>query len=156
MNNKYFPDEQISTDDLFYFCYMVERTARRIRHRNKYVVGKMSDDDIWHYLSLADVLHSENPEKIEDEWIGEFKLRRGHFDITDVRADLHVNIPTPSQMASVYSRLITQTMEPAEDYTHAIRRIYSDQICRKIDDYNCSAFYEPSFEIARAYREGGF
>lgn len=156
MNNKYFPERQIDANDLFYVCYMIERVARRVRHRNNYVVRKFSDDRLWHYLSLADVYHSENPEKIEEEWIAELKLRQGSFDITDVRKDLNINIPRPSQMAAVYSRLIEQTMSSTEDYVHAIRRVYAHPICRKIDDYNCSAFYEPSYEIARAYRENGF
>ncbi|MBQ0126423.1 MAG: hypothetical protein KBS80_00350 [Bacteroidales bacterium] len=156
MSNKYFPEEKVGYDDLFYVCYMIERVARRVGHRNQYVVGKLTDELLWHYLSLADVLHSENPEKIEDEWISELKLRRGRFDITDVRTDLNINVPRPAQMAAVYARLIEQTMEPGEDYIHAIRRVYSNQICRTIDNYNCSAFYEPSYGIARAYREKGF
>ncbi len=35
-------------------------------------------------------------------------------------------------------------------------RIYNDDICEKLDTYDCGAYYEPSYVIARAYKEGGF
>ena len=28
MTNKYFPDEEIQTNDLYFICYMIERVAR--------------------------------------------------------------------------------------------------------------------------------
>ena len=37
-----------------------------------------------------------------------------------------------------------------------IIRVYNDRICEVIDNYNGSAFYEPSYVIARAYQAGGF
>ena len=39
MKNKYFPDEDIEIDDLYFICYMIERVARHIRQKNKYVVN---------------------------------------------------------------------------------------------------------------------
>lgn len=156
MTNKYFPDERITEDDVFFVCSMIERVARKCGHRNEYVVRKMSDDSIWHYLSLADVLHSENPLKLEDEWIEEFKLRKGSFDITDVRKDLDVTIPTPTQMGAVYKRLVLSLKRDDEDYVKAIRRVYSNKVCRTVDNYNCSAFYEPSYVQRQAFLNGGF
>ena len=47
-------------------------------------------------------------------------------------------------------------MTSKEDYVDGIIRVYNDDICDVIDDYNCSAFYEPSYVIARAYQNGGF
>lgn len=38
----------------------------------------------------------------------------------------------------------------------AILRIYNNPICEIIDDYNCSAYYDPSPYIARSYYAGGF
>ena len=37
-----------------------------------------------------------------------------------------------------------------------IIRVCNDPICKVIDNYNCSAYYEPSYVIARAYQNGGF
>jgi len=43
-----------------------------------------------------------------------------------------------------------------ETEVEGIIRVYNDKICDKIDNYNCSAYYEPSYVIARAYYQGGF
>lgn len=38
----------------------------------------------------------------------------------------------------------------------AILRVYNNPICEIIDDYNCSAYYDPSPYIAHSYYAGGF
>ena len=53
-------------------------------------------------------------------------------------------------------RLIVDSLLPEEDYIDALIRVYNDEICLKIDDYNCSAYFEPSYVILRAYLNGGF
>lgn len=50
----------------------------------------------------------------------------------------------------------TQITGSREDYAHAILRVYNNPICEIIDDYNCSAYYEPSPFIARSYYAGSF
>ena len=94
--------------------------------------------------------------KIEDDWIGEYGLEKGGFDIECVDKELADIIPTPTQMGKLYSRLILNTMGVGEDFVDGILRVYNDDICDTIDNYNCSAFYEPSYVIARAYQNGGF
>ena len=37
MKNKYFPEEEIQLDDVYFICYMIERVARHIKQKNKYV-----------------------------------------------------------------------------------------------------------------------
>lgn len=39
MVNKYFEDEEIQQNDLFFMCSMIERVARKIHQRNKYVLA---------------------------------------------------------------------------------------------------------------------
>ena len=93
---------------------------------------------------------------VEDAWIKDYSLKPGEFDITQVDRELAEMIPSPTQMGKVYQRLIFDTMQPEEDYADGIIMVYNDDICDVIDNYNCSAFYEPSYVIARAYHEGGF
>lgn len=156
MTNKYFPDEDIVEDDLFFVCYMIERVARHIKQKNKYVVNSIGKDNLYHLLSCANVLHCENPLKIEDEWIEDYGLKNGDYDITDVDRELAGVIPSQLDMGAVYQRLIRDTMSSDENYVDGIIRVYNDDICNVIDNYNCSAFYEPSYVIARAYQNGGF
>lgn len=156
MKNKYFPDEDITDNDLYFICYMIERVARKLKQHNKYVVNSIGHDELFHLLSCANVLHSENPEKVEADWIKDYKLSAGNFDITHVNTELAPIIPSALDMGAVYQRLICDTLESKEDFVDGIIRVYNDPICEVIDNYNCSAFYEPSYVIARAYQQGGF
>ncbi len=156
MQNKYFPDEVITEDDLYFTCYMIERVARHLHQRNKYVVNALGKDNLYHLLSVANVLHSENPLQVVDDWICDYQLKRGSFDIEDVDKDLAQVIPSALDMGDVYRRLIVDTMSSKENYVDGIIRVYNHPLCEVIDNYNCSAFYEPSYVIARAYQNGGF
>ena len=156
MTNVYFPDEQISKDDLYFVCYMIERIARQLKQPNKYVVNKIGHDELAKKLSLADTLHAENPLAVESDWVDEYQLQFGNYDVTNVDPELCSTIPTATQMGKVYKRLILNTIQPDEDYADAILRVYNDPICEVIDNYNTSAYYEPSPYIARSYFAGGF
>lgn len=156
MKNKYFPEEDITLDDLYFICYMIERVARKLRQHNKYVVNSIGKEELYHLLSCANVLHCENPLKVESEWIETYELEQGDFDITDVDPRLAPHIPSALNMGSVYYRLIRDTMTTGEDFVDGIFRVYNDEICNTIDNYNGSAFYEPSYVVARAYLNGGF
>ena len=155
MTNIYFPDEEITRDDVKFICYMIERVARRLHQKNSYVVNKLGKENLNHLISVANVLHCKNPLDVEDEWIDEYRLEEGNLDITDVDYDLVDRIPTALQIGKVYERLIHDTAMSNETEVEGIIRVYNDEICEKIDNYNCSAYYEPSYVIARAYYQGG-
>lgn len=156
MMSIFFENEEITENDLYFLCYMIERVARKLHQRNKYVVNKISKEEWIRLISLADVLHCENPEKIEEEWIECYELEQGDFDILKVNADLVQNIPTSTQMGKVYKRLIVDTLKKGENFVDGMIRVYNDELCETLDNYNCGAYYEPSYFIARAYNNGGF
>ena len=156
MKNIFFPEEEITKNDLYFICYMVECVERKLHQSNLYVVNRIGKKELMRLLSLANVLHCENPLKVEEEWIKEYQMTQGSVDVLDVNTELDVQIPRETQMGKVYTRLILDTMQPEEDYAEAITRVYNNPICKVIDNYNASAFYEPSYVIARAYNEGGF
>lgn len=156
MKNRYFPEEDIQSDNLLFVCYMIERVARKLHQKNRYVVNTIGKDAMEHLLSVANVLHAENPLDVEDDWIKEYKLQNGSFDILDVEKELVSQVPTALQMGKVYHRLIRNTALPDEDYVEGIFWVYNHEICDVIDNYNCSAYFEPSYVIARAYQAGGF
>lgn len=155
MRNKYF-DELVTENDLFYVCFIIEKTSRFLHQRNQYVVNKLGYDSLYHLISVADVLHSDNPDKVVHDLMYEYKLEYGNFHVENVNSELCSNIPTELDMGKAYARLIVDTLLPNEDYIHGLIRIYNDPICLIIDDYNCSAYYEPSYVKARAYKNGGF
>lgn len=156
MRNVFFPDEDITTNDLYFVCSMIERTARKLKQPNKYVVNRIGKKGLEEKLSVANVQHSENPESVVQQWIVEFDLKEGTFDITKVNPDLVTNIPTVLQIGKVYTRLILSTLSHDENYADCILRVYNNAICEIIDNYNSSAYYEPSYFITRAYYQGNF
>ena len=156
MRNIYFENELVSKNDLYFLCYMIERVARRLHQSNQYVVNSISYDEWTRLISLANVMHCENPLQVEDDWIKAYELEEGNFDISAVNPELETKVPTEMQMGKVYARLIVDTLEPDENYVNGMIRVYNDSICEKIDDYDCGAYYEPSYVLVRAYNDGGF
>ena len=47
-------------------------------------------------------------------------------------------------------------LKKEENYVDGLIRVYNNEICDTVDNYNCSAYYEPSYVITRAYNEGRF
>lgn len=156
MMNVFFEDEEIKEDDLYFMCYMIERVARTLHARNRDIVNAIGYEELVKKISLASVLHCENPLKVVDDWIKEYDLKKGNFDILDVDKELVQKVPSETQMGKVYKRLILNTLEPNEDYIQGLIRVYNDQICDSIDDYNSSAYYEPLPTIIRAYYNSSF
>ena len=155
MTNVYFPEETVKTDDLYFVCYMVERIARQLKQPNKYVVNAIGHDELAKKLSLADVLHSMNPLQVENDWIEEYHLEAGSYDVTLVDQNLCPKIPTATQMGKVYARLI-ENISQGQDLIQSIHDVYASPICDIIDNYNSGAYYEPSYVQVRAYRNGAF
>lgn len=151
MMNIYFKDEEIKEDDLYFICYIIERIARTLHARNRDVVNAIGYNELLKKISLANVLHSENPLKVVDDWINEYSLKEDKFDILDVDKELVEKVPSETQMGKVYKRLILNTLEHNEDYINGLIRVYNSKICDTIDNYNCSAYYEPLPTIIRSY-----
>ena len=152
----YWNDEEITENDLKFMCYMIERVARKLHRHNYEVIDAIPHEELYRLIKTAAVLHCMNPLQVEANWIEDYSLTTGDFDIIDVNVDYCPNVPTPLQMGKVYMRLIRDTLQPDEDYIDGIIRVYHDEICETIDNYNGSAYYEPSYYIARAYNQGGF
>lgn len=155
MINQYFPDEQISFNDLYFVCYMIERVARRLKQRNKYVVSRLGQEGLYRQLSLAQANHCLNPEQVEHEWIEEYNMQNGDFDITKIDPLLTDKVPSSTQMGKVYARLI-DSVNFTDDLRVSIVNVYNSPICEVIDNYNTSAYYEPSYVQTRAHLNGGF
>ncbi|WP_252250635.1 hypothetical protein [Clostridium sp. ZBS13] len=156
MMNVFFKDEEITENDLYFMCYIIERISRTLHTRNRDVVNAIGYDELAKKISVASVLHCENPLKVVDDWIEEYNLKKGDFNILDVDKELVEKVPSETQMGKVYKRLIVNTLEPNEDYIHGLIRVYNSEICEFIDNYNSSAYYEPLPTIIRAYYNSSF
>ena len=155
MQNIYFPDEEITINDLYFVCYMIERVARRLHQHNRYVVDQLGNEGLYHELSVAAATHCLNPEQVETEWIDTYQMEKGDFDITRVDPFYTDKVPSPTQMGKVYARLV-ESINHSDDLLSAIHQVYHSPICETIDNYNSSAYYEPSYVQTRAFLNGGF
>lgn len=155
MSNKYFSDEQISFNDLYFVCYMIERVARRIHQRNCYVAEHIGSEGLLHELSIAQTSHCLNPEQVESEWVETYGLQPGSFDVTKVSPRFTDKVPSPTQMGKVYARLI-MSLDSDDNLPETILAVYASPVCGIVDDYNTGAYYEPSYVQTRAFLNGGF
>lgn len=155
MRNKYFNDEVITFNDLYFVCYMIERVARTLHRRNRYVVHAMGYDGLWHELSTAATNHCLNPWQVVDDWISLYHLEPGTVDVTQIDPRFTDKVPSPTQMGKVYARLI-ESVSQEDDLTKTMMQVYDSPLCDTIDNYNSSAYYEPSYVQTRAYFNGGF
>lgn len=86
---------------LYFICYKIERAMRRLQQRNRYVVNTLGRDNLFHLISVANALHCENPLRVEDDWIGYYKLEEADFDVTKVDPNLVDIIPTVLQIGKI-------------------------------------------------------
>ena len=93
---------------------------------------------------LADIYHSDNIDRVSDDFIEEAKIPGGKFDNV---AECKYLIPSHWDIGKVYKRLIKQVaLEKNIDVVDALREVYHSFISDKIDDYNSSVYYEnPSY-----------
>lgn len=155
MSNKYFSDEQLSFNDLYFVCYMIERVARKIHQRNSYVTEKLGAEGLLHELSVAQTNHCLNPEQVEEEWVDTYGLAEGSIDVTEVSPRFTDKVPSSTQMGKVYARLV-MSLDTDDNWPETMMKVYASPVCDTIDDYNTGAYYEPSYVQTRAFLNGGF
>lgn len=148
--------KKVTEHYLYFICFLIENLSRKQHQPNRYVVNKLGKDILYYLLGLNDVMADFELPGVLNDIVTKYQLEEGDFDVTDVDPELVTRIPNANQMAKVYKRLILATLQPEEDYVDGVIRVYNDEICDTIDNYNCSAYYEPSYVITKAYLEGEF
>ena len=100
---------------------------------------------------LADIYHSDNIDRVSDDFIEEAQISTGLFDNV---GECKYSIPSYWDIGKVYKRLIKQVAE-YEDIAiiDALIKVYHSFISAKIDDYNSSVYYENPSYIFESYKE---
>ncbi len=98
---------------------------------------------------LADVYHSDNIDRVSDNFIKESGLQNGGFDNV---ALAKYSVPSHWDIGKIYKRLIlgiseTENTNVCEDLFKA----YHSFVTLKIEDYNSSFYYESPQYILDAY-----
>ena len=138
-------------NDLFYLCSLIEYIGRATRNHNRVVVNALGEERLKKILSLADVYHSDNIDRVAHDFIEECGISQGGFDITDV----DFGVPTYWDIGKVYKRLIVKVSEGnARKFIPTLKAVYNSWIADYIDNYNTSFYYDSSDCHYKSYLYG--
>lgn len=136
--------EDRKDNDLFFTCSLIDYIARKTKNKRATVVQLLGKKRLEKIYDLADIYHSDNIERVSDDFIEEAHIPTGIFDNV---GDCKYAIPTHWDIGKVYKRLIKNVaQEKYIDVIEALQMVYNSFISEKIDDYNSSVYYEnPSY-----------
>ena len=139
-------------NDLFFTCSLIEYIARKTQNKRAVVVNALGKSSISKIYELADIYHSDNIDRVSDDFIEYAHITHGNFD--NISADKY-SIPSHWDIGKVYKRLILGIVNAKEmDVIDALFAAYNSFVSDKIDDYNSSFYYEAPQNILNAYIYG--
>lgn len=138
-------------NDLFFVCSVIEYISRKTKNTKKIIIEKLGKENIKKIYELAEIYHSENIDKVADEFIEKCDIVNGEYDITE---NCKYRVPTFWEIGKVYQRLILKVNNNKNDYIETLINVLSSWIIEKIDDYNSSMYYENPDYIYECYIEG--
>ena len=129
---------------------IIDYIARKTRNTRADVVNALGKKRLEKIYDLADVYHSDNIERVSDDFIREADIESGNFD--NVK-DCSYSIPSHWDIGKVYRRLIKMVVKDEKtDVIDALIEVYNSFISPKIDDYNSSVYYENPNYIFECYK----
>ncbi len=151
MKDREYGRENRKDNDLFFTCSLIDYIARKTKNTRADVVNKLGKDRIEKIYDLADVYHSDNIDRVSDDFIEEAGIQQGYFDNV---GDCGYAIPTHWDIGKVYKRLIKMAAEDEKiSIVDALFKVYNSFISAKIDDYNSSVYYENPSYIFECYKQ---
>ncbi|KGM95088.1 hypothetical protein Z968_10015 [Clostridium novyi A str. 4552] len=139
-------------NDVFFVCGLIDYISRKTKNKRSYVVNKLGKDRIRHIYELADIYHSDNIDRVSDDFIEECNIHEGDFDNVGT---CKYTVPSHFDIGKVYKRLVLGiAKEKNMDIVDAIFEAYNSYVSDKIDDYNSSFYYDSPQNILNAYIYG--
>lgn len=143
--------ESAKDNDLFFTCSLIDYIARKTKHTRAEVVNALGKQNLEKIYDLADIYHSDNIDRVSDDFIKAAGIEAGNFD--NVSACQYA-IPTHWDIGKVYKRLIKAVAEHEKTgVIDALLKVYNSFISSKIDDYNSSMYYENPSYLLECYLE---
>lgn len=144
--------EDKKANDLFYTCSLIDYIARKTNNRRKDVVNTLGESRISKMYELADVYHSDNIDRVSDDFIEAAKIPNGNFDIV---ARSKYALPSHWDIGKVYKRLILGiAKEKQMEIIPALFAAYNSFVSEKIENFNSSFYYDAPQNILNAYLTG--
>lgn len=144
--------EDKKSNDLFFTCSLIDYISRKTKNHRVDVVEKLGARRLEKIYELADIYHSDNIDRVSDDFIREANITAGSFDNV---GDCRYSIPSHWDIGKVYKRLILGIARE-QDLTiiDALLAAYRSFVSEKIDNYNSSFYYENPQNILIAYLDG--
>ena len=144
--------EDKKDNDLFFTCSLIDYIGRKTKNPSALVVNALGKRGLEKIYELADVYHSDNLDRVSDDFIREAGISQGDFDNV---GDCGYAIPSHWDIGKVYKRLIKMAAQAeGGEIIDTLIAVYNSFISPKIDDYNSSVYYENPSYLLEAYREG--
>ena len=144
--------ENRKDNDLFFTCSLIDYIARKTKNKRADVVNALGKSSIAKIYELADVFHSDNIDRVSDDFIESAHITEGHFDNV---AAARYSVPSHWDIGKVYKRLILGIeKEKNLDVIDALFAAYNSFISDKIEDFNSSFYYDAPQNILNAYLRG--
>lgn len=144
--------EDKKENDLFFTCSLIEYIARKTKNRRSDVVNTLGRASISKIYDLADVYHSDNIDRVSDDFIASAAIKTGNFD--NVAAARYA-IPSHWDIGKVYKRLIIGiAKEKNMNMIDALFEAYNSFVSDKIQNFNSSFYYDAPQNILNAYLYG--
>lgn len=139
-------------NDLFYTCSLIDYIARKTKNRRRDVVNALGEKNVSKIYELADVYHSDNIERVSDDFIAVAKIAQGEFDnISTAR----FSVPSHWDIGKVFRRLVLGIVaEEGRTVVDALFAAYNSFVTEKIEDFNSSFYYDAPGNILNAYLDG--
>ena len=151
MTDRQMGRESKEDNDLFFTCSLIDYIARKTKNTRKDIVNSLGKQRVEKIYELADVYHSDNIDRVSQDFIEEAGIREGNFDNV---GDCGYAVPTHWDIGKVYKRLIKMAAEDENiSIVDALFKVYNSFISPKIDDYNSSVYYENPSYIFECYKE---
>lgn len=143
--------EDKKANDLFFTCSLIEYLGRKTKNRRSDIVRALGKKEISRIYELADVYHSDNIERVSDDFIEKCHIVQGSYDNV---SECMYSIPSHWDIGKIYKRLILGVAkERGADVVDTLMEVYSSFIEKYIDDYNSSFYYENPQYILACYLE---
>lgn len=144
--------EDKKANDLFFTCSLIDYIARKTKNTRTDVVNALGKSNLEKIYDLADVYHSDNIDRVSDDFIEAAHIQTGTFDNV---ASAKYAVPSHWDIGKVYKRLILGiAKEENIGIIDALISAYNSFVCAKIDDYNSSFYYDAPQNILNAYIYG--
>lgn len=144
--------EDKKENDLFFTCSLIDYIARRTKNRRSDVVNGLGRTNISKIYDLADVYHSDNIERVSDDFIDLAGITEGKFDNIAIAK---YAIPSHWDIGKVYKRLILGIAKKENiEILDALFLAYNSFVSDKIEDFNSSFYYDAPQTILNAFIDG--